>query len=188
MPTTPAPTPTQTAVQITSSVTLEGIVTVVFNADKDGMQAAFAQSIIDSTGGLFEEIIDIEAAERQRRRLRTTYSPTLAPTLAPTRGMPTPGVDSVDGVEISYTGVARVDGTDGEAASAALLEQSMDAMTLAVYDGSFLATLQASDPSFAALTMDVEATQAAIEAASYAFVVMTPRRSRRKYWRRPRPP
>ena len=66
MPTTPAPTPTQTAVQITSSVTLEGIVTVVFNADKDGMQAAFAQSIIDSTGGLFEEIIDVEAAERQR--------------------------------------------------------------------------------------------------------------------------
>ena len=175
MPTTSAPTPTQTAVQITSSVTLEGIVTVVFNADKDGMQAAFAQSIIDSTGGLFEEIIDIEAAERQRRRLQTTYSPTLAPTLAPTRGMPTPGVDSVDGVEISYTGVARVDGTDGEAASAALLEQSMDAMTLAVYDGSFLATLQASDPSFAAVTMDVEATQAAIEAASRTFVVMTPR-------------
>ena len=174
MPTTSAPTPTQTAVQITSSVTLEGIVTVVFNADKDGMQAAFAQSIIDSTGGLFEEIIDIEAAE-QRRRLRTTYSPTLAPTLAPTRGMPTPGVDSVDGVEISYTGVARVDGTDGEAASAALLEQSMDAMTLAVYDGSFLVTLQASDPSFAAVTMDVEATQRAIEAASYTFVVKTPR-------------
>ena len=139
------------------------------------MQAAFAQSIMDSTGGLFEEIIDIEAAERRRRRLQTTYSPTLAPTLAPTRGMPTPGVDSVDGVEISYTGVARVDGTDGEAASAALLEQSMDAMTLAVYDGSFLATLQASDPSFAAVTMDVEATQAAIEAASYTFVVTTPR-------------
>jgi len=131
MPTTPAPTPTQTAVQITSSVTLEGIVTVVFNADKDGMQAAFAQLIIDSTGNLFEEIIDIEAAERRRRRrLRTTYSPSLAPTLAPTRaptlvptrGMPTPDADSVDGVEISYTGVARVDGTDGEAASADLLE------------------------------------------------------------------
>ena len=105
MPTTSAPTPTQTAVQITSSVTLEGIVTVVFNADKDGMQAAFAQSIIDSVGGLFEEIIDIEATE-QRRRLQST----------------SPGADSVDGVEISYTGVARVDGTDGEAASAALLE------------------------------------------------------------------
>ena len=89
--------------------------------------------------------------------------------------MPTPGVDSVDGVEISYTGVARVDGTDnGEQVSAELLEQSMDAMTLAVYDGSFLATLQASDPSFAAVTMDVEATQAAIEAASSTFVVTTP--------------
>ena len=44
----------------------------------------------------------------------------------------------------------------------------MDAMTLAVYDGSFLATLQASDPSFTAVTMDVEATQAAIEAARAA--------------------
>jgi hypothetical protein len=74
MPTTPAPTPTQTVVHITSSVTLEGIVTVVFNADKDGMQAAFAQSIIDSIGGLFEEIIDIEAAERQRRRFRPPAS------------------------------------------------------------------------------------------------------------------
>ena len=48
-------------------------------------------------------------------------------------------------------------------------------MTLAVYDGSFLATLQASDLSFAAVTMDVEATQAAIEAASYTFIVTTPR-------------
>ena len=175
MPTTPAPTPTQTAVQITSSVTLEGIVTVIFNADKDGMQASFAQSIIDSTGGLFEEIIDIEAAERQRRRLRTTYSPTLVPTLAPTRGMPTLGVDSVDGVEISYTGVARVDGTDnGEQVSAELLEQSMDALTLAIYDGSFLTTLQAADSAFAAVVVDVAATQAAIEAASCTFVVMTP--------------
>ena len=99
MPTTPAPTPILTIVQITSSVTLQGIVAVVFNADKDGMQAAFAQSIIDSVGGLFEEIIDIEATE-QRRRLQTTYSP---------------GADSVDGVEISYTGVARVDGTDNAA-------------------------------------------------------------------------
>ena len=51
----------------------------------------------------------------------------------------------------------------------------MDAMTLAVYDGSFLATLQASDPSFAAVTMDVEATQAAIEAARPYLVVTTPR-------------
>ena len=50
----------------------------------------------------------------------------------------------------------------------------MDAMTLAVDDGSFMATLQASDPSFAAVTVDVEATQAAIEAASSTFVVTTP--------------
>ena len=66
MPTTPAPTPTQMVVQITSSVMLQGIVAVVFNADKDGMQMAFAQSIIDSVGGLFEEIIDMGATERRR--------------------------------------------------------------------------------------------------------------------------
>ena len=113
------PTPTQTAVQITSSVTLEGIVAVVFNADKDGMQAAFAQSIIDSVGGLFEEIIDIQATE-QRRRLQATYSPTAAPTSMQDEEED----EEEDGVEISYTGVARVDGTDGEAASAYLLEQS----------------------------------------------------------------
>ena len=98
------------------------------------MQVAFAHSIIDSVGGLFKEIIDIEATE-QRRRLQST----------------SPGTDSVDGVEISYTGVARVDGTDNAAAvSADVLEQSMDAMTLAVYDGSFLATLQDLDSAFAA--------------------------------------
>ena len=50
---------------ITSSVMLQGIVAVVFNADK-GMQMAFAQSIIDSVGGLFEEIIDMGATERRR--------------------------------------------------------------------------------------------------------------------------
>ena len=157
-------------VQITSSVTLEGIVAVVFNADKDGMQAAFAQSIIDSVGGLFEEIIEIEATE-QRRRLQTTYSPTAAPTSMQDEEE---DEEEEDVVEISYTGVARVDGTDGEAASADLLEQSMDAMTLAIYDGSFLATLQASDPAFSAVAVDVDATQAAIEAASYTFVFLTP--------------
>ena len=47
-------------------MTLEGVNPVVFNADKTGRQAAFAQSIMDSTGGLFEEIIDIEAAGRRR--------------------------------------------------------------------------------------------------------------------------
>ena len=44
-------------------------------------------------------------------------------------------------------------------------------MTLAIYDGSFLATLQASDPAFSAVAVDVGATQAAIEAASHTFVV-----------------
>ena len=149
-PTTPAPTPTQTAVQVTSSVTLEGIVATEFNSD-EGLKAAFAQSIIDSSDGVFDDVVDVEAAERRR-------------------------LADGAGVEISYTGVTRVDGTDNaEQVSAELLEQSMDALTLAIDDGSFLTTLQASDPAFSAVAVDVDATHAAIEAASYTFVVMTPR-------------
>ena len=142
---TPAPSQAQTLVQVASSVTLEGVNPVLFNADKTGRQAAFAQSIMDSTGGLFEEIIDIEAAGRRR-------------------------LDDGAGVAISYTGIARVDGTDnGEQVSAELLEQSMDALTLAIYDGSFLTTLQAADSAFAAVVVDVAATQAAIEYAPKAI-------------------
>ena len=140
-PTTPAPTPTQTAVQVTSSVTLEGIVATEFNSD-EGLKAAFAQSIIDSSDGVFDDVVDVEAAERRR-------------------------LADGAGVEISYTGVTRVDGTDNaEQVSAELLEQSMDALTLAIDDGSFLTTLQASDPAFSAVAVDVDATHAAIEAAS----------------------
>ena len=132
-------------------MTLEGVNPVVFNADKTGRQAAFAQSIMDSTGGLFEEIIDIEAAGRRRLD------------------------DGGAGVAISYTGIARIDGTDnGEQVSAELMEQSMDALTLAIDDGSFLTTLQAADSAFAAVTVDVTATYAAIAAATVVFVVTTP--------------
>ena len=148
---TPAPSQAQTLVQVASSVTLEGVNPVVFNADKTGRQAAFAQSIMDSTGGLFEEIIDIEAAGRRRLD------------------------DGGAGVAISYTGIARIDGTDnGEQVSADLLEQSMDALTLAIDDGSFLTTLQAADSAFAAVTVDETATYAAIAAATVVFVVTTP--------------
>ena len=147
---TPAPSQAQTLVQVASSVTLEGVNPVLFNADKTGRQAAFAQSIMDSTGGLFEEIIDIEAAGRRR-------------------------LDDGAGVAISYTGIARIDGTDnGEQVSAELMEQSMDALTLAIDDGSFLTTLQAADSAFAAVTVDEMATYAAIAAATVVFVVTTP--------------
>ena len=132
-------------------MTLEGVNPVVFNADKTGRQAAFAQSIMDSTGGLFEEIIDIEAAGRRRLD------------------------DGAAGVVISYTGIARIDGTDnGEQVSADLLEQSMDALTLAIDDGSFLTALQAADSRFASVTVDETATYAAIAAATVVFVVTTP--------------
>ena len=79
-PPTPAPTPAQTLVQVDSSVTLAGIIATEFNADED-MKAAFAQSVLDSANGFFEEIIDIEAAGRRR-------------------------LDDGAGVDVSYTGVA----------------------------------------------------------------------------------
>ena len=102
----------------------------------------------------------------RRRRRRRFYGKR---TVLRVRRCLVPGEADQDqvSVEVSYTGVARVDGTDGEAASADLLEQSMDAMTLAIHDGSFLTKLQASDPAFSAVAVDVDATQAAIEAASY---------------------
>ena len=131
-------------------MTLEGVDPVVFNADKTGRQVAFAQSIMDSTGGLFEEIIDIEAAGRRR-------------------------LDNGAGVAISYTGIARVHGTDDAASVGAdLLEQASDALTAAVGDGSFLTTLQAADTQFAAVTVDVAATQAAIADAALEVIVTTP--------------
>ena len=137
-------------VKVASSVTLEGIVATEFNAD-EGMKAAFAQSILDSAGGAFDEVIDIEAAGRRRR------------------------LDDGSGVGVSYTGIARVVGTDDAASVGAdLLEQASDALTAAVGDGSFLTTLQAADTSFAAVTVDVAATQAAIADAALEVIVTTP--------------
>ena len=147
---TPAPTPAQTMVKVASSVTLEGIVATDFNAD-EGMKAAFAQSILDSTGGAFDEVIDIEAVGRRRR------------------------LDDGSGVGVSYTGVARVDGTDDAASVGAdLLEQASDALTAALGDGSFVTNLQAADTAFAAVTVDVAATQAAIADAALEVIVTTP--------------
>jgi len=82
---TPLPTPAQTLVKVASSVTLEGIVATEFNAD-EGMKAAFAQSILDSAKGAFDDVIDIEATGRRR-------------------------LAAGAGVGVSYTGVARVVGT-----------------------------------------------------------------------------
>ena len=136
-------------VKVASSVTLEGIVATEFNAD-EGMKAAFAQSVLDSAGGAFDEVIDIEAVGRRRRLAGA-------------------------GVGVSYTGVARVVGTDDAASVGAdLLEQASDALTAAVGDGSFLTTLQAADTAFAAVTVDVAATQTAIADAALEVIVTTP--------------
>ena len=136
-------------VKVASSVTLEGIVATEFNAD-EGMKAAFAQSVLDSAGGAFDEVIDIEAVGRRRRLAGA-------------------------GVGVSYTGVARVVGTDDAASVGAdLLVQASDALTAALGDGSFLTTLQAADTAFASVTVDVAATQAAIADAALEVIVTTP--------------
>jgi len=146
---TPAPTPARTMVKVASSVTLEGIVATDFNAD-EGMKAAFAQSILDNAGGAFDEVIDIEAAGGRRRLAGA-------------------------GVGVSYTGVARVVGTnDAASVGADLLVQASDALTAAVGDGTFLTTLQAADTAFAAVTVDVAATQTAIADAALEVIVTTP--------------
>ena len=145
-----ARTPAQTLVKVASSVTLEGIVATEFNAD-EGMKAAFAQSILDRSNGAFDEVIDIVAAGGRRR------------------------LDDGSGVGVSYTGVARVVGTDDAASVGAdLLEQASDALTAAVGDGSFLTTLKAADTAFAVVTVDVAATQTAIADAALEVIVTTP--------------
>ena len=109
-----------------------------------------AKSILDSAKGAFDEVIDIEAAGRRR-------------------------LDDGSGVGVSYTGVARVVGTnDAASVGADLLAQASDALTAAVGDGSFLTTLQAADTAFAAVTVDVAATQTAIADAALEVIITTP--------------
>ena len=151
-----------------------------FNADED-MKEAFAQSIIDSSDGVFDEVVDVEAVVR-RRRLQAEYPPSPAPTreadrtLAPTRA-------AAGLADVSYTGVARVDGTeDAEAVSTDLLEKAAAALTTAVDDGSFLTKLRTNAAerspeaaaAFNAITVDETATRAHIGRARHVFVVTTP--------------
>ena len=138
-------------------MTLEGIVATEFNAD-EGMKAAFAQSILDRSNGVFDDVIDIVAAGGRRR------------------------LDNA-GVDVSYTGVARVDDVeDANSVAADVLSQATAALTTAVADGSFLATLQtkAAEESaeaaaaFSAVVVDVAATQTAIADAVLEVIVTTP--------------
>jgi len=165
------------------------------------MKEAFAQSIIDSSDGVFDEVVDVEAVVRRRRlqaeyppspaltreadrtrRLQTEYLPSPAPTreadrtLAPTRA-------AAGLADVSYTGVARVDGTeDAEAVSTEVLEKAAAALTTAVDDGSFLTKLRTNAAerspeaaaAFNAITVDETATRAHIGRARHVFVVTTP--------------
>ena len=145
-------------VKVASSVTLEGIVATQFNAD-EGMKAAFAQSILDRSNGAFDDVIDIVAAGGRRR------------------------LDDGSGVGVSYTGVARVDDVeDANSVAADVLSQATAALTTAVADGSFLATLQTkaveesaeAAAAFSAVVVDVAATQTAIADAVLEVIVTTP--------------
>ena len=165
------------------------------------MKDAFAQSIIDSSDGVFDDVVDVEAVVRRRRlqaeyppspalmreadrtrRLQAEYPPSPAPTreadrtLAPTRA-------AAGLADVSYTGVARVDGTeDAEAVSTDLLEKAAAALTTAVDDGSFLTKLRTNAAerspeaaaAFNAVTVDETATRAHIGRAKHVFVVTTP--------------
>ena len=154
-----------------------------FNADED-MKDAFAQSIIDSSDGVFDDVVDVEAVVRRRRLQaeQAEYPPSPAPTreadrtLAPTRA-------AAGLADVSYTGVARVDGTeDAEAVSTDLLEKAAAALTTAVDDGSFLTKLRTNAAerspeaaaAFNAITVDETATRAHIGRARHVFVVTTP--------------
>ena len=145
------------------------------------MKDAFAQSIIDSSDGVFDDVVDVEAVVR-RRRLQAEYPPSPAPTreadrtLAPTRV-------AAGLADVSYTGVARVDGTeDAEAVSTEVLEKAAAALTTAVDDGSFLTKLRTNAAerspeaaaAFNAVTVDETATRAHIGRAKHVFVVTTP--------------
>ena len=145
-------------VKVASSGTLEGIVATQFNAD-EGMKAAFAQSILDRSNGAFDDVIDIVAAGGRRR------------------------LDEGSGIGVSYTGVARIDDVeDANSLAADVLSQATAALTTAVADGSFLATLQtkAAEESaeaaaaFSAVVVDVAATQKAIADAVLEVIVTTP--------------
>ena len=123
------------------------------------MKAAFAQSILDRSNGAFDDVIDIVAAGSRRR------------------------LDDGSGVGVSYTGVARIDDVeDANSVAADVLSQATTALTTAVADGSFLATLQtkAAEESaeaaaaFSAVVVDVAATQKAIADAVLEVIVTTP--------------
>ena len=154
---TAAPTLSQTLVKVTSSVTLEGINATEFNAD-EGMKAAFAQAVLDSAGGAFDEVIDIEAVSGRRRLAGA-------------------GGGGIAWVMVSYTGVARVLGTADVASVGADVQDEFSVnVTAAIGNGRFLVGLQtnADDDGFVSVTVDSAATKRAIENADVVVIVTTP--------------
>ena len=166
-------------VEVASSVSLEGVVADEFNADED-MKDAFAQSIIDSSDGVFDDVVDVEAVVR-RRRLQAEYPPSPAPTreadrtLAPTRA-------AAGLADVSYTGVARRRHRGRRGGLDGFIGEGRGRLTTAVDDGSFLD--QASDQRRGTLARSRRRVQrhhprrdgdaAHIGRARHVFVVTTP--------------
>mmetsp|Transcript_3493 Transcript_3493/g.8556 ORF Transcript_3493/g.8556 Transcript_3493/m.8556 type:complete len:177 (+) Transcript_3493:497-1027(+) len=111
------------------------------------MRTTFGDAIKASSGGSFQEVIDIEALPPNRRRL---------------------GLD--DHAMVTYTGRSVIDDQDGGVAvdPAEALHSfkttATEALTAATEDGSFVSMLR-KDASFADVQVDVETTLSQIDAA-----------------------
>ena len=162
-----------------------------FNADED-MKDAFAQSIIDSSDGVFDDVVDggrrppaavVESPSsrpggRSTRRLQAEYPPSPAPTreadpLWRRRG-------NAGLADVSYTLARRVDGTeDAEAVSTDLLEKAVgrpdDRGRRRELSDQAQDQRRGTSPeaaaAFNAVTVDETATRAHIGRAKHVFVV-----------------
>ena len=128
----PAPADALTTVRVSTQITLDGVV-AAFNYD-GGQQAAFALAVLDSAIH-FDDITDIEA------RREAGWPP----------ARPVPGV-------VSFTGISQIYDVDNpEDIAAEALTRSLDSLTEALTDGSFLTSLQ-GHPAFAVIKVDLDAT------------------------------
>jgi hypothetical protein len=151
----PLPTPIQTVVQVASGVRLLGLNSGAFNGN-EMLRRAFALTILRLCPHL-TDVTDIEAGAAGRRR--ATEWPPPGWTVrrlgeakraavralrgkAQTASSAGRRLDEDEGSGISYTGVARIDGTENASAVAAgVLDEAADYLTTAVSNGKFLETL-----------------------------------------------
>ena len=138
---------------------MDGVV-AAFNYD-GGQRAAFALAVLDSAIH-FDDITDIG------ERREAGWPP----------ARPVPGV-------VSFTGLAHIyDVEDPEEIASSALMQSMDSLTEALTDGSFLTSLQ-GHPAFADIKVDLDATLPLEATVAYdVYIPPAPRRRRRQHLHR----